>query len=71
MAEFTKWLENTAGKGQIAQKEQLLLFQSVFKRLIPQTRKHHSLFGKGLKSLLFFHHLIRAPVPYRIDSNSH
>ena len=49
---FSKWVENTVGKGEIAHYKQFLLFQSVFKRLILQTRKNQGLFGKGL-NLLF------------------
>ena len=36
---FSKWIENTVGKGEIA--------HSVFKRLVLQTRKNQDLFGKG------------------------
>ena len=47
---FFKWVENTVGKGEIARKEQFLLFpHSVFKRHILQTLKNQGLFGKGLK----------------------
>ena len=48
--EFSKWIENTVGKGEIARYKQFLPFpHSVFKRLILQTRKNQGLFGKGLK----------------------
>ena len=47
--EFSKWIEKTVGKGEIAHYKQFLLFpHSVFKRLILQTRKNQGLFGKGL-----------------------
>ena len=45
---FSKWLENTMGKGEIARYEQFLLSHSVFKRLVPHTRKDQGLFEKGL-----------------------
>ena len=45
---FTKWAENTVGKGEIARHEQFLLSQSVFKRHIPQTRKNQGLSWEGL-----------------------
>ena len=52
---FSKWLENTVGKGKIARYEQFLLVtsnfsfsHSVFKRLILQTYENQGLFGKGL-----------------------
>ena len=34
---FSKWVENTVGKGEIACYEQFLLFCSVFKGLVLQT----------------------------------
>ena len=46
--EFSKEVENTVGKGEIALFEEFLLSHSVFKRLLLQTRKNHCLFGKGL-----------------------
>ena len=47
---FSKWVENTVGKGEIARVEQFLLFpQSFFKGLVLQTRKNQGLFGKGLR----------------------
>ena len=49
---FSKNVENTGGKGEIARYEQFLLPPpppSVFKRLILQTRKNQCLFGKGLR----------------------
>ena len=36
---FSKWIENTVGKGEIARYEQFLLFSSVFKRPVLQTQK--------------------------------
>ena len=45
---FSKWTENTVGKGEIARYEQFLLFPSVFKRIVLQTRKNQGLFEKGL-----------------------
>ena len=46
---FSKWVENTVGKGEIARYEQFLLFPQFFKRLVLQTLKNQALFGKGLK----------------------
>ena len=43
---FSRWIENTVGKGEIARYEQLL---SVFKRLVLQTRENQCLFGKELR----------------------
>ena len=43
---FSKWVENTVGKGEIARYEQFS--NSVFERLVLQTRKNQGLFGKGL-----------------------
>ena len=56
MAEkFSKRVENTVGKGEVARYEQFLLVtnnfsfsHSVFKRLVLQTCKNQGLFGKGL-----------------------
>ena len=45
---FSKWVENTVGKGEIARYEQFLLFPPNFKRRTLQTRKNQGLFGKGL-----------------------
>ena len=45
---FTKRVENTVGKGEIAQYEQLLLFPQCFQKLVQQTHKTQGLFGKGL-----------------------
>ena len=43
---FSKWVENTVGKGEIARYEQFLIFPQCFQRLVPQTRKSLGLFGK-------------------------
>ena len=49
MAEFSKWVDNTVGKGEIARYEQFLLFPQCFKkRVVLQTSKNQGLFGKGL-----------------------
>ena len=46
---FSRRVEKTTGKGEIASYEQFLLFpHSVFKRLVLQTRKSPGLFEKGL-----------------------
>ena len=37
---FSKRVENTVAKGEIAHYEQFLFFHSVFKRLVLQTRKN-------------------------------
>ena len=42
---FSKWVENTVGKREIARYEQFLL---VFKRLVLQTTQNQGLFQKGL-----------------------
>ena len=47
-AKFSKGVENTVGKGEIAHYQKFLLFQLFFKRLLLQTRKIKGLFGKGL-----------------------
>ena len=44
---FSKMVENTVGKGEIACYEQFLL-HSVFKRPVLKTRKNKGMFGKGL-----------------------
>ena len=43
---FFKWVENTVGIEEIARYEQVLLSQSVIKKLILQTHKNQGL-GKG------------------------
>ena len=45
---FSKMIENTEGKGEIAHYNNFSFFYSVFKRLVLQTRKKKGLFGKGL-----------------------
>ena len=44
---FSKWAENTVGKGEIAWCGQFLFSQSVFKRLVLQTLKTRACLGKG------------------------
>ena len=44
---FSKWVENTVGKGEIAHYEQFLLSHSVVKRLLLQTRKIRACLGEG------------------------
>ena len=46
---FSKRVENTVGKAEIARDEQFLLYPQCFKRPILQTLKNQGLFGKGLK----------------------
>ena len=45
---FSKPVENTVGKGEIARYEQFLLSPRSFKRRVLRTRKNQGLFGKGL-----------------------
>ena len=47
---FSKSVENTVEKGEIARYEQFLLSHSVLKRLEMKTRKNQGLFWKGLIS---------------------
>ena len=49
---FSKKVENTVRKGEIARNEQFLLFPQCFQTLVLQTRKTKSLFGKGLSPIL-------------------
>ena len=51
---FSKRVENTVGKGEIARYEQFLLFPQCCQRTY--TRKNLDLLGKGLRSLTFFKH---------------
>ena len=45
---FSKWVENTVGKGEIAHYEQFRLFSQSFKRLVLQThKKTRACLGKG------------------------
>ena len=46
---FSKRVENTVEKEQIAHYKQFLLFPVFFKRLVLQTYEEQGLFGKGLK----------------------
>ena len=45
---FSKPVENSAGKGEIARYEQFLLFPQCFQKTYMQTRKNQGLFGKGI-----------------------
>ena len=45
---FSKRVENTVGKGEIARYEQFSFSHSVFKRLALKTRKNKGLFEKGI-----------------------
>ena len=47
---FSKWVENSVGKGEIAHYEQISPFSPTvfFKRPVLQTHKNQGLFGKGL-----------------------
>ena len=49
-------VEKAVGKGEIARYKQFLLFYSVFKRPVQQTRENKSLYRKGLRSLFIRHH---------------
>ena len=51
---FSKLVENTVGKREIACNEQLLLFSQCFQRLVLQTRKKKDLLGKGLNKMIIF-----------------
>ena len=45
---FSKWVENTVRKGEIAHYKKFLFFPSVFDRLVLQTRKTlRACFGMG------------------------
>ena len=46
---FARWVENTVEKGEIAVTSIFSFSHSVFKRLVPQTRKNKGLFGNGLR----------------------
>ena len=48
---FSKQVENTVGKGEIASYKQFLLFPRVFKRLVSLGHQKVSLCGNGLKLL--------------------
>ena len=45
---FLKWMENTEGKGEIANYEQFLLFPLFSERVVLQTQENQALFGKRL-----------------------
>ena len=47
---FSKRVESTVGKGEIARYEQFLLFTQCFQRPVLQTCKNKGLFGNGLSS---------------------
>ena len=44
---FSKWIENTVGKGELLVTSNFSFSHSVFKILELQTRKNQGLFGKG------------------------
>ena len=46
---FSKRVENTVGKGEIAHYEQFLLFPQCFQKTCNADRKNQGLFWKGLK----------------------
>ena len=48
---FSKRLENTVGKGEIAFNQHFLFSHCVFKRYVLQTRKNKGLFWKGVNLL--------------------
>ena len=54
MAESSKRVENTVGKGEIACYEQFLLFQKCFQKACFPGRQKESLCGNGLKSPIYF-----------------
>ena len=45
---FSKWVENTVVKGEIARYEQFLLLPQCFQKDLLETCKNQGLFGKGL-----------------------
>ena len=49
---FTKWIENTVEKGEIACYEQFSFSHNVFKKLVLETHKNQGLFGTGLNTTL-------------------
>ena len=52
MTKFSKKVENTVGKGEIARYDQFLFFpHSVFKRVTLQTRKNKGLFRDSLSPI--------------------
>ena len=46
---FSKWIENTVGKGKIARYEHFLFFPQCFQKTCTANTKNQGLFGKGLK----------------------
>ena len=48
---FSKWVENTVGKREIAYYEQFLLFPQCFQKTFLQTGENLGLFGKRLTSI--------------------
>ena len=49
---FSKWVDNTAGKGEFACSEQFLLFLQCFQKSCTADTKKKGLFGKGLSPVL-------------------
>ena len=47
---FTKRVENTVGKGEIARYEQFLLFPWCFQKTCTTSRKNQGLFWKGINA---------------------
>ena len=61
--EFSKRVENTVGKGEIARYEQFLLFPQCFQILVLQTRKDQGLFWKGLiATIIIRDNCVRIPL---------
>ena len=52
---FSKQVENTVGKEEIAHQEQFLLFPQCFQGLVLQTRKNQDLLWKGLTAVEFLY----------------
>ena len=44
---FSKGIQNTVGKGEIAHNEQFLLFPQCFQKICATDKKNQGLFGKG------------------------
>ena len=53
-SKFSKWIENTVGKGEIARYEQFLLSHIVFKRLVSQGRQKVWEWVKIIEWFLYF-----------------
>ena len=63
---FSKRVENTVAKGEIARYEQFLLFPTVFSKDL-QTRKNQGLFGKGLNRIPhYFSYFMEASGPIQV-----